>query len=248
MLLACLVIQAAASLLPATMISSIEWVPAGVADPSPKKYEFSQAELELIEMMKDHNMNDLQDVQAHLAQQEKDAAKKKKSKKLTAAKMENTLPADLRMDEYSSDEDDDDGNENGAQIGQLLVEDVALEEEGIAVDDDYKARDDMDDSDEEDSDDDLADVPDTREYTPVDLEGLNAIGLSQIGTNAPAYMGGDDEDDDNDDEDSDADDVIIQPGDAIVVVAKTEDDFAALEQQIDHLQGTKINPLHGLKA
>ena len=38
------------------MISSIVWVPAGVADPNPKKYEFSTAELELIKMMEDQEI------------------------------------------------------------------------------------------------------------------------------------------------------------------------------------------------
>jgi periodic tryptophan protein 1 len=212
------------------MISAIEWVPAGVADPTPKKYEFSQAELELIDMMKEHNMNDLQDVQAHLQQQQQEAEKKKKKKKQPTPVVENTLPADLRMDEYSSDEDDD--NANDATIGQLLVENVDLEaDDDDAMQDEQKDLAD-DDSEESDEDDDLADVPDTREYTPVDLEGLNSIGLSQIGTNAPAYMGDDDDDDANLDDDSDADDVIIQPDDAIVVVAKTEDDFAALEVHV----------------
>jgi hypothetical protein len=64
----------------------------------------------------------------------------------------------------------------------------------------------------------LADVPDTREYMPVDIEGLNAIGISQ--TNAPTYM---DDDDDDADEGSDAEDVLIRSTDAIVVLAKTEE-------------------------
>ena len=39
------------------MISSIEWVPAGVADPKPKKYEFSTAEIELIKMMEEQKID-----------------------------------------------------------------------------------------------------------------------------------------------------------------------------------------------
>ena len=38
------------------MISSIEWIPAGIADPNPKKYELSSTEQELIEMI-DENGN-----------------------------------------------------------------------------------------------------------------------------------------------------------------------------------------------
>ena len=130
------------------------------------------------------------------------------------------------MDEYSSDED---GNEDVGAVGRLLIEDEdVMEDEG---DDDVSEtegenapdmKDMDDDSDREsDDDDDLADVPDTREYTPIDVEGLNNLGLSQVGTNAPAYMG--DDGDDDEDDGSDAEDVRIQPGDAIVVVAKTEE-------------------------
>lgn len=225
------------------MISAIEWVPAGVADPSPKKYEFSQAELDLIQLMDEHNMDDLQDVQAHLGKQqeqkdrEEAAANKKSSSKEKKPHVENTLPADLRMDEYSSDDEDDEAA-RGTAIGRLLVDgdegvDV-MEDDDDSDDNDEDEDDNVDerggrskththDSDDEsdDDDDDLADVPDTREYTPVDLEGLKAIGLSQVGTNAPAYM--DDLGDGDDDNDSEADDVMIRPNDAIIVVAKTEE-------------------------
>jgi len=217
------------------MISALEWVPAGVADPSPKKYEFSQAEMDLIEMMEKHNMTDLKDVQAHLQNDQEKAGKNatsKSKKEKTSKTVENSLPADLRMDEYSSDEDENEAVQ-GTAVGRLLVEDDKeldrVDEEGEDEEDDRgKTKMNTEDSDE-DSDDDLADVPDTREYTPVDLEGLKAIGLSQIGTNAPAYM---DDMDDGDDDNSDAEDVRIQPNDAIVVVAKTEEDFAALEVHI----------------
>ncbi|KAG7362947.1 WD-40 repeat-containing protein [Nitzschia inconspicua] len=212
------------------MISAIEWLPVGVADPSPKKYEFSPAELELIQMMEEHNMNDLHDVQAHLSKEKEESEKTSKQKQSKKSIPSHDLPADLRMDEYSSEEDDDEAVQ-GTKIGRLLVEDDNDDNEMEEEIDDDKEKDtmakDSDDDDESDDDDDLADVPDTREYTPVDLEGLKAIGLSQIGTNAPAYMDGDD--DDEDENDSDAEDVRLQPNDAIVVVAKTEDDFAALE-------------------
>jgi hypothetical protein len=210
------------------MISAIEWVPAGVADPSPKKYEFSQAELDLIQMMEDHNMNDLQDVQARL--------KEETPVKATATKKQipNKLPADLRMDEYSSDEDENEAVQ-GTTIGRLLVDADAEDDMGeessmnnsndnVEADKDKTRMKDSDDESDDDDDDDLADIPDTREYTPVDLEGLKAIGLSQIGTNAPAYMDGDDDGDgDIDENDSDVEDVRIQPNDAIVIVAKTEE-------------------------
>ena len=189
------------------MISSIEWVPAGVADPSPKKYEFSQAEIDLIKMMENHTVGD-----------EPKTTKPEKKKKTKLPKIENNLPADLRMDEYSSDEEENEAA-RGAAIGRLLVEEN--EQEDVVPQNDEADDDDMeneDDSDDGDSDDDLADVPDTREYMPVDLDGLNAMGFSHVGTNAPAYL-----EDDDDDDDSDADDVRIRSTDSIVVVAKTED-------------------------
>lgn len=223
------------------MISAVEWVPAGVADPSPKKYEFSPAELELIQLMEEHNMQDLHEVQAHLEKEQKEKEendeeeraavnkKNKKEKKKNKPVVENTLPADLRMDEYSSDEDDNEAFV-GKAVGRLLVNDDEgtddmEEEEDVDGDGQVnKSSSWMDHSDHDESDDDdddLDDVPDTREYTPVDLEGLKAIGLSQVGTNAPAYM--DEYESDDDENDSEAEDVMIRPDDAIVVVAKTEE-------------------------
>ena len=46
----------------------------------------------------------------------------------------------------------------------------------------------------------LADVPDTREFMPVDVGGLEAMGLSQVGTNGAMYM---DDLDEGQDDDSD---------------------------------------------
>ena len=183
-----------------SMISSIEWVPAGVADPNPKKYEFSQAELDLIKMMEDHTVGD-----------EPKTPKEKKETKLPI--IENNLPADLRMDEYSSDEEENEAA-RGAAIGRLLVEDDVEEPQTTAP-----GQMENDDDDSVDSDDDLEDVPDTREYMPVDLDGLNAMGFSHVGTNAPAYL----QDDDEEDDASDAEDVRIRGTDSIVVVAKTEE-------------------------
>lgn len=215
------------------MISSIEWVPAGVADPNPKKYEFSQAELDLIEMMEKHNMGEVPNEDAM------NLGKKKTKTKLP--KIENNLPADLRMDEYSSDEEDNEAA-RGAAIGRLLVEDnESLDESNEAVPEAPKSPADSDDDDDDSDDDDLADVPDTREYMPVDIDGLNSIGFSQVGTNAPAYMGEDDSDDE-----SDADDVRLRSSDAIVVVAKTEEvsltDFSAIRVVVfEHVVDTRFS-------
>src|SRR6056300_1448103 len=95
-------------------------------------------------------------------------------------------------------------------------------------------------SDSEDEDD-LNDVPDTREYTPLDMEGLQAMG---IGGKLPGGGSGgdegytledlqnmtmnnndldDDEDEEDDEEDADdIDDIRIRDQDALILVAKTE--------------------------
>jgi hypothetical protein len=83
-----------------------------------------------------------------------------------------------------------------------------------------------------DVDDDLHDVPDTREFMPLDVAGLQSLGIG--GGNNEGYtmadlknmtdndVYDDDLDDDEDDEDY-LDDVRIREGDALIVVAKTED-------------------------
>lgn len=105
--------------------------------------------------------------------------------------------------------------------------------------------DDSDDSDDSEDEDDLADVPDTREYTPLDLEGLQAMG---IGGKLPGKGGGDegytaedlqnmtmnndelnDEDDDEEEDEDDINDIKIRDQDALILVAKAEEDFASLE-------------------
>lgn len=107
------------------------------------------------------------------------------------------------------------------------------------------------DSEEED---DLADIPDTREYMPIDVEGLQSIGIGRgsggLAMPSGGYGGEDgdgrytmadlknmtknnheflDEDVDDEDDEDDANDVQLHDGDALLVVAKTEEDYASLE-------------------
>ena len=217
------------------MISAIEWVPAGVADPNPKKYEFSTAEMELIKMMEEQKID--VDALENEVKNEKKGTDTKAETKTKLPKIDpSTLPADLRMDEYSSDDGESDNEAiQGTTLGKLLVEDSDADEQdedeeeedeedmANGSDDDgiekrNRGSDKMNDDYSDDSDDDLADVPDTREYTPIDLEGLTSLGLSHVGTNAPTYMG-----DNEEEEDSDAEDVQLHADDALIVVAKTED-------------------------
>jgi hypothetical protein len=207
-------------------------VPQGVADPNPKKYELSATEQELVKMMEKQSMNE-GDQEEEEDEEEVEVEEVVAPPKIdTKEKKEETsedhgLPADLRMDEYSSDEDENDAV-RGTALGNLLVEDDLEELEELDEDEDEElsendnedpASDDMNSDSESDSDDDLADVPDTREYTPIDVEGLTAMGLSQVGSNAPMYM----EDNEEEEDDSIADDVKLGPDDAIIVVAKTEE-------------------------
>lgn len=199
------------------MISSIVWVPAGVADPCPKRYEMSAQEMEILRLLEEQE------------QQEADGPQKIRGGlkvKVASSPLEHNLPADLRMDEYSDDEDDDAG------VGRLLVGQTGMVaeeqvEEGEDDDDDDENHGEMgglnddvdsDDDEDDDKDDDLEDVPDTREFEPVDLEGLQAMGLNQIG-NAATHMEGLGDDDD----DSEAENVRLSDTDAIILVAKTED-------------------------
>ena len=88
------------------------------------------------------------------------------------------------------------------------------EEEGDDNDENMDNGDD-DDSDDDD-DDDLGDVKDTREYMPIDVEGLESMGLAN--SSGPMYFA-----EDEDDEDSDVEDTNLSPDDALIVVAKTEE-------------------------
>ena len=244
------------------MISALEWVPAGVADPKPKKYEFSAQELELIQMMENQNMIEEAQAEANVPPSSPELSSSAPIPKTPASSPENVppptsnettdtsnpLPADLRMDEYSSDEDDDaddSGAKKGTLLGRLLVEGSGMVEEEAydemeaeAEADDKKGGgygSDSESGDDNDDDDDGGDgremmmMEDDREYMPIDIEGLKAMGLSKIGSSAaPSYMNdlenGLDGEGEDDDDDSDAEDVQIRPNDdAVLVIAKTED-------------------------
>lgn len=124
-----------------------------------------------------------------------------------------------------------------------------------------RANDDESDSEDED---DLNDIPDTREYMPLDVEGLASLGIGG-GKIGAGKAGGDDEgytmedlqnmtmnneldDDEGDDEDDEdyLEDVRIREGDALVVVAKTEEDFASLEINIFDTQSSNLYVHHDI--
>ena len=219
------------------MISCLEWVPKGAADPTPKRYEMSQAELEMLQHQAEleEKLKQGQEIDSDDEDDATDVPKSKSKTELPKVKASD-LPADLRMDEYSSDEDD----EGGAHVGNLLlgksseilgtrigedgmpITDIEEEEENVDGPE-MDANEDSDDDDDDDDDDiDFREMEDTREYMPVDVEGLESMGLGS--GQGPMYYA-----DEDDDEDSDVEDTNLTPDDAIIVVAKTEEDFASLQ-------------------
>jgi periodic tryptophan protein 1 len=125
-----------------------------------------------------------------------------------------SVSEDQIISNNEEEESDDDMESNDSQ-----GKDVPSKNSGQQVDDDSVASGQSNSSSGEDDEDDLADVPDTREYVPVDVEGLAAMGLSQIGG-----VGGRMEFDDGDDDDASyLEDVRLTNDDAIVLVAKTEE-------------------------
>jgi hypothetical protein len=211
-----------------------------VADPTPKRYELSKAEQELLEQQADMEANLAQDDDEDRETDDDDqhVANAPTSSETFLPKVDpSSLPAELRMDEYSDDEDNE--AVQGSALGNMLVGTTEMDYEGMQDDDHGSEEDDGDDGDDvrtesavagaesndvdssdDEGDDDLGDVPDTREFMPIDVEGLEAMGLSAVGISGEMNL----EDDEVDnDEDSDADDINLSPDDAILVVAKTEE-------------------------
>ncbi len=131
------------------MIAAIEWIPKGVANPTPTKYEWSRAEQMFLERVKNGSLNnreeegdaaenneddngggdgEWEDMDEEKEEDEKDENEREEenyqtssgnSKKVVVPKVDiNSLPADLRIEEYG-DDDEEDGD--GGEIGQLLV-------------------------------------------------------------------------------------------------------------------------------
>ena len=99
------------------MIAAIEWIPAGRANPTPSKYEYSRAEQEFLEKVQagelgeeaNENDEEWEDV-------DDDASEEQQQEEVEVPAVDpESLPADLRMDDYSDDEDGED------KVGGLLV-------------------------------------------------------------------------------------------------------------------------------
>eukprot|EP00804_Cyclotella_cryptica_P017728 CCRYP_001175-RA/>CCRYP_001175-RA protein AED:0.03 eAED:0.03 QI:87/1/1/1/1/1/4/83/651 len=255
------------------MIAAVTWIPRGVAASTPTKYEYSKAEQEFLERVAHADGNGQLD---GAAEEEHDGADDEEGEwedvdqdngeedgEIVLPKVDlASLPADLRMDEYS----DDDG-EDGKDVGKMLVgKDAEMNVDGddeehqddAVTDTDRQDKGDRDhDSDSDVDDDDLSDIPDTREYMPLDVQGLQSLGIGGSNGGNDAYTFEDlknmtdndvyDEDLEEDEEDEDyLDDVRIRYGDALVVVAKTEEDFASLEINIFDTEASNLYVHHDI--
>jgi hypothetical protein len=102
------------------MIAAVAWIPAGVAAETPTKYEYSKAEQEFLERVANANGDgDLDPNNDDDAEEYKDGEWEdvEEENNVVVPKVDvNSLPADLRMDEYSDDEGDE-----GKGIGNILV-------------------------------------------------------------------------------------------------------------------------------
>lgn len=110
------------------MIAAIEWIPAGRANPNPSKYEYSRAEQEFLEKVQagelgkeeeteenddDEEWEDVDDDDNNEGGEETEDQQQQVVE--VPAVDPKSLPADLRMDDYSDDEDGED------KVGGLLV-------------------------------------------------------------------------------------------------------------------------------
>jgi hypothetical protein len=105
------------------MIAAIEWIPAGRANPNPSKYEYSRAEQEFLDKVQAGELavedNDDDDDDEWEDVNEDDEGDEKQEVEVPRVDPK-SLPADLRMDDYSDDEDGED------KVGDMLVGKVSL--------------------------------------------------------------------------------------------------------------------------
>ena len=255
------------------MISSIQWIPKGAANPRPKRFELSKREMGYVEgdgdrpsfppsTMDDDNSENKDGVITDRDETNSDDGSSTK-KKLTATEIiasrlidPSSLSSDLRMDEYSDDDDEDENNDgikgnkgaSAAVLGKLLIgqddlvpnEDGSIDEDDIDVDEEIVSMEDGeagdgnydsdDDSDDDENFDNLEDIPDTREFVPTNLEGMESMNLGGGGGGGGGQSGieheerpEDDDSDSDDDGGSDVEDTNIRSDDALIVIAKAEE-------------------------
>ena len=116
------------------MIAAIEWIPAGRANPTPSKYEYSRAEQAFLEKVQagEHEENEEENEEENddddddeewedVVDEESEEQQQQQQQVEVPSVDPESLPADLRMDDYS-----DDDEEGGDKVGGLLVGKVRL--------------------------------------------------------------------------------------------------------------------------
>lgn len=102
------------------MIAAVAWIPAGIAAETPTKYEYSKAEQEFLERVAAANGDgdfDPNDGGSDGGEGSDGDWEDVPESSVAVPKVDlKSLPADLRMDEYSDDEGDE-----GKGIGNILV-------------------------------------------------------------------------------------------------------------------------------
>ena len=139
------------------------------------------------------------------------------------------LPADLRMEDYDSDEEnignllvkDDDVDEVAEAEYMKIQKSLANDKQKNSDNEDEKSSEDDDDSsmDDDDGDTALLKPEDSREFMPTDIDGLMGMGMAKM----EGYG------DDNVSLGSDIEDTNLLEDDCLVLVGKAEEDFATLE-------------------
>jgi len=98
------------------MISALSWVPRGAADPRPKKYELSPAELNMLKIQAREEAGLEEEAAVEGESSSDDDEEAAPEPKVVLPKVDiSSLPADLRMDDYSSDEGE------AEDVGSMIV-------------------------------------------------------------------------------------------------------------------------------
>jgi hypothetical protein len=109
------------------MIAAIEWIPAGRANPNPSKYEYSRAEQEFLEKVQaggelatENDDEDEDEEWEDVDDDDDDDDEQQEQEEVEVPKVDpESLPKDLRMDDYSDDDEDGEKNIGGLLVGKV---------------------------------------------------------------------------------------------------------------------------------
>lgn len=209
------------------MLSCVEWIPRGVAQPMPKRFDFPKGEINYVCCNNKDKINSENELKVDNFQRHKNINKEcknleqiKGSTNVFNHSSNYILPDDLRMDEYSSNDDNsNEANVVGLIAGQesgekkkpnyhestkthVKINDVSIREDTIG----YK----------------MEKLSDLREYLTTNIQGLQSIQIGSHRMDSGILN----------EEDSDIEDTAFRSNDALIIVAKMEEDFASLEVHV----------------